>query len=525
MLAFHYSMGEDEEKAVEYLIKAGEVALRSSGSSEALHFYQEALKLYIKKYGDDSDPTKLAMLEKNIALAFFNKGQHINALEFFDSVFERWGVKSSKNKIFTAFRLVSDLLSLLANLYIPSGKAKKAPDKNTDEFFDLHYKRAILLVYVDPTRSFVEFLRGLRKLNRYNITEIENGVGLWMSSCLVFSWAGISYSISKKALEYAKDIIDKNNVKELLYYNFFHLLYNFFIGNWDNIEKYDENLVDLNLNIGEFWLASTYIVFQGFFRIEKGELEEAQRVIDMLSEIWKVYANEDAREYQSSLSIKLLLECRKLADGKEKVDAAILAEKKAGRELAVFYYLGFRAIIQIWSKEIDGAKDALSQAKELLAKIGTVPPLYIGTYLMGQFLYDLHLLENALFSNNSSGISKYRRKARKSGKRALRNSGKYRPDRVEVFKLIGRYYWLVGRQGKAVKWWGKSIKFGEQTGARIQLARTYMEIGTRLLEEKSRFSELGGSTSVELLGKARALFEEMGLQWDLDELDRIAAYC
>ncbi|MBW1855874.1 MAG: AAA family ATPase, partial [Deltaproteobacteria bacterium] len=41
MLAFHYSRGEEYEKAEEYLIKAGEEALKSSASSEALHYYQE----------------------------------------------------------------------------------------------------------------------------------------------------------------------------------------------------------------------------------------------------------------------------------------------------------------------------------------------------------------------------------------------------------------------------------------------------------------------------------------------------
>ena len=51
MLAYHYSKGQDFDKAEEYMIKAGEQAMRSSASSEALHYYQEALKLYLKKYG------------------------------------------------------------------------------------------------------------------------------------------------------------------------------------------------------------------------------------------------------------------------------------------------------------------------------------------------------------------------------------------------------------------------------------------------------------------------------------------
>ncbi len=60
-----------------------------------------------------------------------------------------------------------------------------------------------------------------------------------------------------------------------------------------------------------------------------------------------------------------------------------------------------------------------------------------------------------------------------------------------------------------------------QLGARPDLARTYMEIGKRFLKKKSRYKELNGITAEEYLEKARELFQEMDLQWDLDELDKI----
>jgi tetratricopeptide (TPR) repeat protein len=123
ILAYHYSNGENLEKAEEYLIKAGEEALKSSASSEAINFYQEGLKLYLTKYGDAADSDKLAMFEKNIALAFFNKGQYANALEYFDRVLKRLGERSSKNQIIIAYRLISDFLNLIKNLYLPSKKA------------------------------------------------------------------------------------------------------------------------------------------------------------------------------------------------------------------------------------------------------------------------------------------------------------------------------------------------------------------------------------------------------------------
>ncbi|MCG6537169.1 MAG: hypothetical protein L7F78_21275, partial [Syntrophales bacterium LBB04] len=84
MLAYHYSRAENLEKAEECLVKAGEEALKSSASNEALYYYQEALTIYRRLRGDRAEREKVATLEKNIGLAFFNRGQHREAVEHFD---------------------------------------------------------------------------------------------------------------------------------------------------------------------------------------------------------------------------------------------------------------------------------------------------------------------------------------------------------------------------------------------------------------------------------------------------------
>ena len=89
--------------------------------------------------------------------------------------------------------------------------------------------------------------------------------------------------------------------------------------------------------------------------------------------------------------------------------------------------------------------------------------------------------------------------------------------------LMGEYYWLIGKQNKALKWWDKAVKKGEELGARPELSRTYFEIGKHLLEPASKHKELNGITAEEYLNKAKTLFIEMDLQWDLDELDKVMA--
>jgi predicted ATPase len=82
MLAWHYTRAEEYDKAEEYMIRAGEEALKSAASSEALNYYREALELYLKKQGENADPAKVVMLEKNIARSLYYKGQFAEALPY-----------------------------------------------------------------------------------------------------------------------------------------------------------------------------------------------------------------------------------------------------------------------------------------------------------------------------------------------------------------------------------------------------------------------------------------------------------
>ena len=47
VLSYHYLNGDNLDKAEEYMLKAGEEAIKSSASAEALHYYQRAIDLYI----------------------------------------------------------------------------------------------------------------------------------------------------------------------------------------------------------------------------------------------------------------------------------------------------------------------------------------------------------------------------------------------------------------------------------------------------------------------------------------------
>jgi len=520
MLAYHYSKGEKFSKAEEYMIKAGEEALRSSASREALNYYEEALGLYQNIYGDKADPEKIAIIEKNIAIALYNKGDE-DALIYFDSVLSRWGVNSPQNKHLVLMKLVFDLLTVIPKLYIPSKRTKKTPSHRDNEIFDLSFKKAKLLSIINPKRQFTEVIGLIKESLKFDLNKIEHGYTLLLTGSAFFSYSGLSYRISNKFLAYAENGIDKKDLKEFLFLHVCKSIHSCSSGNWDYFQDYDEFLLDQNLKLGNLWEVICYYIFHGIVKLEQGDFEAAFPSIEKLSNIADSYEYEPARAHKLARETQYLLQCRKLYEARKSAEEYISVANKIDSDPLRLASLGYKAQIQNLLKDLKGAEESLGQLEEHYRKQAFVPPVYAAPYLVARFSIDIERLEESLRSNNESNFAECRQHAYKSCKNILKISRKYAPLRASVYRLAGTFHWLVNKQNRAIKYWQKGISENERLGAYPDLARTYMEIGRRFLEDKSRHKELNGLPVEEYLQKAKEMFLAMDLQWDLDALEKI----
>jgi hypothetical protein len=71
-----------------------------------------------------------------------------------------------------------------------------------------------------------------------------------------------------------------------------------------------------------------------------------------------------------------------------------------------------------------------------------------------------------------------------------------------------------------LKYLRKSIAFGESSGGKIELSRSYFETGKFLSDPKTKQKQLKGLSGKDYLDKAKAMFEEIGLQYDLEEYQK-----
>jgi class 3 adenylate cyclase len=519
VLALHYSKADNYEKAEEYMTKAGEEALRSSASSEAIVYFLEALQLYTEKHCYGADPVKIATFEKNIALAYFNRGRWENARQYFDKVLWRWGRRSPKNKASVMAKFVSDLLIIWLRLRLPWTRSKRSPDDYTKEFFDLALKKDISLLSANPRRFFLEMIGECRESFKYDLTKMDVAAVFHLTSAIMFSYSGF-FRINELVLDHASKLLDTKKNQDVACHTWAWLLFNYLTGKWDHIPEYNESVVTTGIKNGLFWDTIGYICFQAEVNIYRGQFGVARELLSHIAVLREKY-QYGPFVVEPILAAELLIVCRNLNLARTESNNALSRSIDNGVEAWELHAVGWRAVTEILMQDIEGAKDSLTYADRLKCKQFFWPPWHLRGSLIAQFVLDLQLLENRIGGHSRSSVSHYTKVAFNSGKKALRNSNKVAAHRSWNYRLMGQYYWLIGKQRKALNWWDKSVKEGGRLGAGPDLSRTYLEVGRRLQERHSKYRELNGITAKGYLDKAETMFREMDLEWDLKQLEQV----
>ena len=343
----------------------------------------------------------------------------------------------------------------------------------------------------------------------------------FLGAAAMFSISGLSFTLAYKLLDICNNKMDQENIQILMAFALMYDFTNTGSGDWEKIAPFKETLLNESLKKGDLFNATNYLCFITLVKIDTGDFDNTQHLIDKLYEIAVAYDFSLATVYADLATTYLLLIKGQWSEAQNRAEQSLIFSSRHSTELHQQMFFSFRAQSQILLNDIDGAKESLLKAKKIIDHHKFLAPIYIMAYFTAQFMIDIYLLKEAIVSNDINNLSKFKKKTHHSGKKALNTSKKYAVGCVNVLRLMGEYFWIIGKQKKAFKWWDKAIKKGEELGARPDLSRTYFEIGKRLLEPNSKYKELNGITAEAYLKKARTMFEEMDLQWDLDELDKV----
>jgi tetratricopeptide (TPR) repeat protein len=516
MLAYHFSLGRDLERAERYLFLAGEEAARLAASSEALDFLQEAAELFFQIHGEEGDPIRRARLEKLIALAFFKRGKMVEGNQHFDRALHGLGERLPSAGMGRNLHFASSLLRVLFDLHVPYHRRRPAATPLDQEVIDLMFFRAQAQVTADPAAYLIDSLTNNHRLNSVDPSTVEGAGGMYAGSVAYFAFTGMSFGLDRRLLRVAASLVNPDDAPESLMFGLMNFVSCVLRGDWDDRHVVDPALIEENLSLGALWNVINYLPLDAKRRVHQGRFAEAAEQLELITKIEDQYAYDLAKSNRLAVTMFMHLEKRQL---EEALRTAETYYSSFDEDLLNLLGLGTKAKIEILMGRLEEAEGSLGRAEPIVQRTPFLPPFNVGAYWQSRFWLDLERLEGAIGGDRAT-ISSLRRRARGSRRRALRNARHVAWQRPETLRLVGRYEWLRGSRRRALGWWGTTMVETETLGMRPEEARTLAEVGLRLRARGTGGLSFRGMTADECLARAEQLFEELGLS---EERERLAA--
>jgi tetratricopeptide (TPR) repeat protein len=411
-------------------------------------------------------------------------------------------------------------LNFLVALYLPSLKFRKTARPKETENLEIFYMKSKALSIINPKRFFIESIFICKEVTRYNLSGFKIGLMIFIASSSLFSFTGLSFRLSRKILDSSKKLIESEQAKIVIIYDTMETFHNYVVGDWFEIGTHDPQLVKTNLSEGEIYLASQHLYWHGCPSIYKGDFYQAHTIMGELSSIAEVYENDFSILLNYLVKIKLLMETRQLNEALCEVDEAIDFGRKKGFSISLLDFYSSKARIYTFLKDIDNATTSFQQAERIHASVKAAP-IQLSIYFRSQLNLLLYRLHDSIRHGNRETELELRVQAAKVSAKLIRVTRKAAQHRTEALRMKGVYYWLTNKPDLAFKWFSKSVQEGERLGARPELSRTYYQIGKRLIQTNGKYKHLNGIKPEEFLNKAKSIFEELRLEWDLDKLARL----
>jgi hypothetical protein len=506
MLAYHYSLGKDIERAEESLFRAGDEAARSSASNEALHFFREASKLYVELHGDGGDPEKRSLLERNVGMSLYNRGHLAEACDSFDRALEFLGRRVLRNPYGLQARMVRDLVTVVARLYLPRVQRQRSATDRDRRAIDIMLRRSESQAFAVPERFGSDSLALIREVQRIDPASAPEVAQIYAAGAGIFSFGGVSLAAGQRCLESAREAIERTGQEPGLLYLVLKFVHHFLAGDWSDEHELDEDTVEKSLRDARLYEIGIYLPPVAHKHVVQGRYDRVRHWQELLDQLWDTYRHQGTRA--GGLSVPMFL-----WNGRREPEQARQAAEVYFEESATDVWrltgLSYRAIAEVLGGDLEVADATLARAGEIEAATAQLPPYYQAAYWAAQLRHGNAHVEAATGQPDEERA--WKRTAARSSKKLLGATGRVAAWRPEALRLEGRRLWLAGREAPALKAWSEGLEAAERLEAGPDLARTCFEIARRLGEERGP-RELLGQGEEHYAERARQHFETLGLE-------------
>ena len=513
-LAYHYTKAENKEKTIQYLILAGDESLKSGASSEALNFYKEALELIPANRKNDKKDTEVRDLEIKVAFAYEAVGMNKEAVAYFEILFEKYfNFKFAKTEKGILFSGIMSMLFLLVVVNRPSLFFRKHIDDDFELAIRCLDQWGHALATLNPKQFVLKTASLEKKLSKYNIFECKKAVSIFADGTSLFMWTGLSYTTSQKILDLVKKAGIENDPNSFVEYRFLQKMQQYNTGKWETDKDY-QNVFQTALQMGKFWPGTIYLTYSGLANIEKGDWLGYSKTHKDLDELANSFDNSHARAQNYRLQAYACHKFGKIDKLIEILDEGLDYVKTTGHSAMHHVLLCIKVQVFVKMAELNKAENVLSEIEHQVEKHNKIPIYYI-QYLLAKVKLDFERIR--MKSKKDKTFKSMIKVLNKTSDELISQSKKMIPNLTEAYLIKAKVFLFLNNNQKVLKYFGLTIATGEKFNARLELSRAYFETGKFLSDPKTKQKQLNGLSGKDYLEKAKVMFEEMDLQWDLGE--------
>ncbi|MFH1469217.1 MAG: adenylate/guanylate cyclase domain-containing protein [Pseudomonadota bacterium] len=499
MLAYHYTMAEEAAKAGEFMLLAGEEAARCSASIEALSYFQAALDLCERRALGGLDQPRLLQLQENTAQAYFARGRYTEAIAMFERVLRALGVRVGGPRLGVVLRFLGGMARLVQHLYLPATARRHEPAPDLQRILRLLRAYSISAGCVDASMLALMAAELPVRILDVGVERVEQGIEVLSSSCVNFSWSGVSLAMGRRLLDYVRQSGAPLEGRHRLYFLFGEVIHGFLAG--EPFTPYEPAAVDQGMELGEVFHVSTLLVFWLYDAVERGDLETAATMIARMEQVASDYEDHFVRALVEQARGILLLKQRRLPWALAAMDTTIALNIENGQDMRNSSLLGLKAQALVLSGDVDAAILCLDRADALLAREERVIPYHLSNVLVGRAMVSLRQRRGEAGARGAAG---------KAVRAAVKNARKVATEQPVALRLAGLERWLDHDPKRACALWERALARADQLGSRLEAARTRHEVGLALSEHEGPHL-VAGLGAAALLERGQADLQKLGV--------------
>jgi tetratricopeptide (TPR) repeat protein len=487
--------------------------MKSAAWTEAADFYHEAFKNYLKNSGDEPDPVKVTRFYGKLGNTYQLGGKNREAINYYEKVLKHYGIDPPKGKVKQVFSKISNLLSILLYVRFPGTRFKMEANDLDKWLLQILYFNGKALYSYDSKRWFGQTLHTFRYYSRFRFSSNVYGQATLAAYSIFFNWTGISLGVAQKLLDLSKSNLEKTTPFVQMEHHTYSKMHQFLEGNWKpdpGIEKIYESAQKR----GDIFNLTVYLLFCSFISIELGNEKETFANLRKLRTLGEDFESQHTLAQYHRLHAVALLKFRKFREFESQTAEGVAFTKETGHLGMLQIIYSMRTIHAALNDDLETAKTTLKEVEKLKEALKKIKIWYSTWFLAKAYV----LLEELKRNPEDDSL---RRELINTCKLAIKHSKMVPNNLIESQRIMGNVLWMTGHKKKAITHYDKSILEAKRVNGRLELSRTFFELGKRISGNGGTM-KVNGLSGIEYLDIARAMFEEMNLAYDLQELERFS---